>query len=92
MPNGVVEPGNVLPAPNKSLVLAPMIGLMKREARPDAVSGSPRNRQPNHDPARAKMELFANDLLDIDHFSRGLKFFIFPQSNTSDQHYINHKV
>jgi len=78
MPNGVVEPGKVLPAPSKSLVLAPMIGLMKRETRPDAISGSPRNRQPSHDPARAKAELFANDLLEIDHFSRGIKFFILP--------------
>ena len=84
MPNGVVEPGNVLPAPSKSLVLAPMIGLMKREARPDATSGSPRNPRPSHDPARVKMELFANDLLDIDHVSRGLKFFIVPQSKASD--------
>jgi len=78
MPNGVVEPGNVLPAPSKSLVLAPMIGLMKREARSDVFRGSPRNRQPSHDPARAKIEPFANDRLEIDHFSGGLKFIIVP--------------
>jgi hypothetical protein len=42
--------------------------------------------------ARAKMELFANDLLDIDHFSRGIKFFIFPQSNTSGKRIYNHKT
>jgi len=71
MPNGVAEPGNVLPAPNKSLVLAPMIGLMKREARSDAISDWPRSRQPSHLPARAKMEFFANDLLEIGQLSRG---------------------
>jgi hypothetical protein len=72
MPNGVVAPGNVLPAPNKSLVLAPMIGLTKREARSEDFSGSPRNLQPSHDPARAKIERFANDLREIDHFSASL--------------------
>ena len=33
MPNGVAAPGNVLPSPNNELVLAPMSGLMYREAR-----------------------------------------------------------
>jgi DNA-binding PadR family transcriptional regulator len=54
MPKGVVEPGKVLPAPGNSLVLAPMNGLIKRDARPGFFRGSPRNRHPSHDPARAK--------------------------------------
>jgi hypothetical protein len=57
-------------------VLAPMIGLMKREARAVGFSRSPRNRQPSKEPAKARMEPFANDLREINHFSDSLKFFI----------------
>ena len=92
MPNGVAEPGNVLPAPSKSLVLVPMIGLMKREARSDAISDWARNRQPSHDPARAKMEFFANDLLEIDQLSRGRELFISPHCSASDYRIDNHKI
>jgi hypothetical protein len=38
-----------------------------------------------------KSKLKTTPLL-IDHFSRGLKFFIFPQSNTSDMCHRNHKI
>ena len=78
MPNGVVAPGKVLPAPSNSLVLAPMIGLIKLEARPAAsqrFSAQARlvNSQRNAIPIR---EFFVNSRREIDRCVAGLMHFI----------------
>src|SRR5580692_10584782 len=76
MPNGVVAPGNVLPAPSKSLVLAPMMGLMKRETRFEALSDAPGRWRAIQRDAIPMSEPFVNDRREIDRRFSRLKFFI----------------